>query len=275
MAIRRAPRPDTRFYTLNKDISEDIRLSWGARGLLIYLLGKPDNWEVSVASLINQTADSGKPAGRDAVRGLLKELSSAGYLHGEKKRGDGGSFDGMSYVVCESGDFSPETDYPAPAEPATGEPGTANPLQVSNEYKQELNINKNTLVPSRDDTPAKPKKYPDEFEATWALYPRREGSNPKQAAFKCWNARRKEGVAVEDMRAGLERYAAYCRAKGQTATVYVMQGSRFFGTNREYENQWAVLGSAPGKPNTHVGFADKQYRNVATSWATKPEESQP
>lgn len=242
MAIRRAPRPDTRFYTLNKDISEDLRLSWGARGLLIYLLGKPDNWEVSVASLINQTADSGKPAGRDAVRGLLKELSSAGYLQAEKKRADGGSFDGMSYVVCESSGFSPETDYPAPAKPATGEPAPANPLQVSNEYKQVLNTNKNTLVPSDDGTPVQPKKddYSTEFEKLWAEYPKREGSNPKNKAYQAWNARRKAGVTSEAMSAGLQRYVAFCGAKGQVGTSYVMQASRFFGPGLEFNNAWTV-----------------------------------
>lgn len=43
MNIRRAPRPKSNFYLLDKRISEDRRLSWAARGLLIPLLGKPDN----------------------------------------------------------------------------------------------------------------------------------------------------------------------------------------------------------------------------------------
>ncbi|HGK8534063.1 TPA: helix-turn-helix domain-containing protein, partial [Yersinia enterocolitica] len=55
----------------------------------------------------------------------------------------------------------------------------------------------NTLAPSSDDAPAKRIKndYSAEFETAWANYPKREGSNSKPAAFKCWNARIKEGVA--------------------------------------------------------------------------------
>ncbi|EOU9990814.1 replication protein, partial [Yersinia enterocolitica] len=69
--------------------------------------------------------------------------------------------------------------------------------------------NTNTLAPSGDDAPAKRIKndYSAEFETAWANYPKREGSNSKPAAFKCWNARIKEGVASEVLLAGVERYA--------------------------------------------------------------------
>lgn len=262
MAIRRGPRPDSKFYTLDKSISEDPRLSWGARGLLIYLLGKPDNWEVSVADLINQTQESGKPAGRDAVRGLLNELKQTGYLYVDTKRSSGGSFDGVSYVVNESPVNSPETDYPA-----TVEPGTANPPLISTEYKQILNNNKNTLVPSDDDTPAKrEKKYPQEFENLWAIYPRREGSNPKNKAFQAWNARKREGVDQAAITSGLQRYVAYCQKKGQVGTVYVMQAARFFGPSREFDNDWSVsiaAHSVSGRTNTDSSqyFSEQVYRS--------------
>ncbi|HDX9240085.1 TPA: hypothetical protein RQP16_003614 [Klebsiella michiganensis] len=262
MAIRRGPRPDTKFYTLDKSISEDPRLSWGARGLLIYLLGKPDNWEVSVADLINQTQDSRKPSGRDAVRSMLNELKQTGYLHTDTMRGENGVFDGVSYVVSETPVLVPETDYPA-----TDSPLAANPPLISNEYKQILNNNKNTLVPSDDDTPAKPEKnYPQEFEKIWAMYPRREGSNPKNKAFQAWNARKREGVDQASIQSGLQRYIAYCQKKGQVGTSYVMQAARFFGPSREFENDWSVSSFANpvnGKVNTDSTqfFSEQVYRS--------------
>lgn len=127
MSIRRAPRPESNFYLLDKSISEDRRLSWSARGMLIFLLGKPDNWVVSVASLINETADSGKKSGRDAVYGTLKELEKAGYLTREKARSDAGEFGGVDYIVHES----PLTEKPETVKPYTDEPDTVNPTQVS------------------------------------------------------------------------------------------------------------------------------------------------
>ena len=141
MSIRRGKRPDTRFYTLNKDISEDVRLSWAARGMLIFLLGKPDNWTVSVAHLMKQTDKSARPSSRDAVRSIINELIAAGYMRADTAR-EGGKFKGVDYVVSES----PETDNPAPAKPnapETDNPATAEPLPVdppliNNEVKQEL-----------------------------------------------------------------------------------------------------------------------------------------
>ena len=150
MSIRRGPRPDTRFYTVNKDLSEDKGLSWAARGMLIFLLGKPDNWEVSVSHLIKQTEGSSKPSGRDAVRGIIKELVEAGYMKADVRREEGGTFNGMDYVVHEvptkedsqpqtdypSTDDAPKTDNPLTGEPSTDEPPAANPPQTKNEYQQ-------------------------------------------------------------------------------------------------------------------------------------------
>ncbi len=149
MSIIRGPRPETKFYTLDKCISEDARLSWASRGLLIFLLGKPDNWEVSVKHLINQTKDViGNKTGRDGVRSILKELEAAGYLTVDRARNDTGAFSGMAYTVCErpmdvSGSprtdepaVVPQTANPAPAVPAPAKPAPANPPLIKNDLEQ-------------------------------------------------------------------------------------------------------------------------------------------
>jgi hypothetical protein len=141
MAIIRSSRPENNFYILDKKISEDKRLSWGARGLLVYLLGKPDHWQVSTASLINATAEARIHSGRDAVRAFLSELISIGYMTRTPARDENGKIAGYDYFVSEictppETDYpgtAPETDYPAPAEPAP-----ANPRQVSTDFKQGL-----------------------------------------------------------------------------------------------------------------------------------------
>lgn len=151
MSIRRGKRPDTRFYTLNKDISEDARLSWAARGMLIFLLGKPDNWSVSVAHLMKQTEKSARPSSRDAVRAIIKELVEAGYMRADTAR-EGGKFSGVDYVVSES----PETDNPAPANPQppeTDKPSPDNPLPgdpqvINNELHQGMKNPASTDLPA-------------------------------------------------------------------------------------------------------------------------------
>lgn len=76
---------------------------------------------------------------------------------------------------------------------------------------------------------ARPKIYPADFEAAWAGYPGREGSNDKRLAHEAWNARLKEGHTAEAMAAGTARYADWCRATGITGTRVVKQAASFFG----------------------------------------------
>nr|WP_236165721.1 hypothetical protein [Pseudomonas fulva] len=170
MSIIRAPRPEANFYMLNKAISEDARLSWAARGLLVFLLGKPDHWEVSTQHLINQTADClGKSSGRDSVRGLIRELEQAGYLEIALERTESGEFGGRSYTVSE---------VPATEKPGPDEPSPANPPLVSIEDKQVLKKPVRTEKPSCNSGESF-----IEFERFWKLYPRKVG---KDKAEKAW-----------------------------------------------------------------------------------------
>lgn len=139
MSIIRAPRPEGNFYILDKRISEDCRLSWAARGLLVYLLGKPDHWVVSVQALINETSGARIKSGRDAVWALLGELMTAGYCQRVQSRNDDGTMGGMNYMISESASFvQPHQDQPFTGDPFTGQPGTANPPLVSTDKKQGL-----------------------------------------------------------------------------------------------------------------------------------------
>lgn len=147
MSIIRAPRPEGNFYLLNKTISEDQRLSWGARGMLVFLLGKPDHWKVSPAHLRGETASSAKPTGRDGIYGLLDELINAGYVRREQPRTEAGVLGEVTYLVSES----PLPDLPYPAEPLPARPHTANPTLVSIEGKQGLKKAVSTENPSGGD----------------------------------------------------------------------------------------------------------------------------
>lgn len=137
--ITRAPRPNSNFYILDKRISEDASLSWASRGLLVYLLGKPDHWQVSVQALINETSASSHPLGRDGVRGLITELMSVGYVQRTAARGEGGKLAGYDYIVTETCTapkaVSPSPVSPGPDKPSPVEPGPVNPPLVSIEKK--------------------------------------------------------------------------------------------------------------------------------------------
>ena len=78
--IRRAARRH-RFVIVDQAAVEDARLSWAARGLLAYLLSRPDDWKV----LVNDLKKRGN-LGRDGIYALLRELRSAGYVCFERNR---------------------------------------------------------------------------------------------------------------------------------------------------------------------------------------------
>src|SRR5438132_1119565 len=100
--IRRCPRPTTGYYVISNEVSSDPRLSWPARGMLTYLLAKPDHWAVSVANLVNQTTEAvGIPSGRDAVYTVLRELMITRYIKRVQKRREDGTMAGVEYIVSE------------------------------------------------------------------------------------------------------------------------------------------------------------------------------
>lgn len=132
MSIIRSPRPESNFYILDKRISEDARLSWSARGMLIFLLGKPDHWKVNIEALINCTGESCRPAGKTAVYAIITELLQTGYMQ-RQKHADGT----LDYWVHEI----PQSPVDKGGEPDSGNPNLenpnlGNPPLVSTEPKQ-------------------------------------------------------------------------------------------------------------------------------------------
>lgn len=85
-----------KYAVLDKQfLDEDARLSWKAKGLLAYLLAKPDNWQIRRDDLIIRAAD-----GKDSISSGLKELEEFGYLERKPIR-QGGKFCGYESIIYE------------------------------------------------------------------------------------------------------------------------------------------------------------------------------
>ena len=124
MSIIRSPRPASNFVIISKRLSECKPLSWAARGLMLYLLGKPDNWKISVQHLMNEATGWG--TGRDAIYRMIDELIQQKYIRREKIQGD------YVYTVFDTPFQDTETQD-------TPFQDTETPTQTSNDLKQELN----------------------------------------------------------------------------------------------------------------------------------------
>jgi len=93
--IRRAPNRD-RWVTVDNRAVEDPRLSLKAKGLLAYLLSRPDNWRASPEHLATTTS-----SGEYAIRNALNELRDCGYAKLTRPRGDKGLISGTEWVISE------------------------------------------------------------------------------------------------------------------------------------------------------------------------------
>lgn len=101
----------------------------------------------------------------------------------------------------------------------------------------------NPPVADATDTESKadgPPHEPPGFAEAMAAYPPRSGSNPRREAARAYRARLGAGDDPAMIRAGVERYAAWCRDTGKLKTEYVMQARTFFGPERHYAEPWAA-----------------------------------
>ena len=77
MAIVKIIKRENPYIQIDKTGINDNRLSWGASGLLTYLIGRPEDWNISLNHLAT-VKDKDK---KDKTRGYLNELREFGYCH--------------------------------------------------------------------------------------------------------------------------------------------------------------------------------------------------
>lgn len=127
--VFRVHRHERDYLRVSNSTVQDRRLSWEARGLLVYLLSLPTDWEIRVSHLQKQGG-----AGRDALRRMLRELQEFGYASGvgreSQERGERGRFGPAEIAVYETPDLNPyyaEAQSPSPEKPSTVAPSPDSP----------------------------------------------------------------------------------------------------------------------------------------------------
>jgi DnaD/phage-associated family protein len=86
-------RKDARYFTASNEPFVDKRLSWETRGLIGYLLTKPDSWEVRIEDLEKQG-----PAKLHKLRRMLSEARLRGYMNRIRISKPDGTFDWITEV---------------------------------------------------------------------------------------------------------------------------------------------------------------------------------
>ncbi|AIF45718.1 hypothetical protein [Virgibacillus sp. SK37] len=103
MAMIRTKKQDNPFVQLDKHFINDQALTFKAKGILTYILSKPDGWQIRLKDLVNHTAD-----GKAAVASGLDELMEHGYIFKYQERQENGTFGDWVYEVYERPEYNPK-----------------------------------------------------------------------------------------------------------------------------------------------------------------------
>lgn len=112
-----------RFAIITRSLAQDKSLSFQARGLLLYVLSKPEGWKARDADLMKQGGIK-----KHAYQSILSELKAAGYARRVEKRAKAGKFT-YSLEIYEEPQFtevSPLPDNRVADEPVADNPSTDN-----------------------------------------------------------------------------------------------------------------------------------------------------
>lgn len=119
------------YSIISNGFLNDERLSWKAKGVLTWLLSRPENWKIFLKDLQTRSTD-----GRDSTNNGLDELIKNGYIERTSIR-EKGIYKGYDYAVYES----PRQEN-RNGKPAADNPKTENPTLVITELNKDLTNNK-------------------------------------------------------------------------------------------------------------------------------------
>ncbi len=83
-----------KFTQISNEIINNENLSYGAKGLYMYLVSKPDGWNYYIDDMVKKSNNS-----RYKVQRYIKELEQFGYLERKPSNGEKGKLKGWDYFI--------------------------------------------------------------------------------------------------------------------------------------------------------------------------------
>lgn len=100
-------RREDPFARVPKSLLNDQRLSWKAKGIISYLIGKPSDWKTNVKDISARSTD-----GSNAIRSALNELRKLGYARLDKVKDVKGRVAEWIWKISDSTIFLPDHQNP-------------------------------------------------------------------------------------------------------------------------------------------------------------------
>ena len=125
------------YVMIDKNVFEDTSLSFKAKGILGYLLSRPNDWTLIIADIQKRSTD-----GKDSVKNGIDELIERGYIVKTEQPRQAGKFATCDYVVYEKpmNTGVNRCGKTVAAKPSRlnrhGKSATTNNNKLNNEYKE-------------------------------------------------------------------------------------------------------------------------------------------
>lgn len=151
-------------YTqISNSILNDDDLSLKAKGLLVYLISKDDNWNFSAKGIKSQNNE-----GLSSINSGLKELEKFNYLLRNKIKDENGKFTGIEYIIQDRYSDNSKTDNGKPVYgfSENGKTDNGKSTNISNTISSNT-ILSNNIISNNIDTNV---SFPEKFIELYNLY---------------------------------------------------------------------------------------------------------
>lgn len=105
MSVIRTKKQENPFVQIDKVFLSNEKMSFKAKGILAYILSKPDGWTIRMTDLVKRSSE-----GKAAVASGIDELMLHGYIFKYQERAEGGKFGDWVYEVYERPEFNTKRD---------------------------------------------------------------------------------------------------------------------------------------------------------------------
>jgi hypothetical protein len=258
------------FTVVANSLIEDASLGWDALGLLVYLLSKPDHWQIKPATLAKQ-----RNAGKDKIYSMLKQLREAGYVTFRKYASghtDWLVFDTKQDWADGSGnppDLADESSTPDPEKPGLESPDRAFP--DDKEVNTETAVRTERATKTEQITPPSPSRKiaADDVVAVFDYWRSKTGhTNAKLCAKRrrLIAARLREGYSAADLCQAIDGNQASPFHQGENEHGRVFDAIELIFRSAEKVDGFIKCLSAPKRARSSGNGGLRGYAGSGGNW---------
>lgn len=245
--VRLIKKDNGNYTNTNNQLVRDDDLTWKARGIFNYLWSQANEWQFYVKEIASHSKD-----GEKALQSGLQELEEHGYLKRVNRHSKNGSFDGLDWILDDTGRLNRQAQNSANGEmepkPPKNRQNTPDVKRAQRETRPAQNLplrnnnNKNyqykEITSKRINSSADAERpdYKKEFETLWEHYPKGKKQG-KQLALRSYIHWRKshKGNTFDRAKAQLKKYLEYIKVQ-HVQSQYIKAAKTWFANiDDEYD----------------------------------------